>query len=71
MSSLPGLIDPAAPSTPAVAAPARAAILPAILPAVLAIGVGALLLYGAAFASTPKLHNAAHDSRHSAGFPCH
>jgi len=67
MSSLPGLIDPAAPSTPAIAAPASAAILPALL----AIGVGALLLYGAAFASTPKLHNAAHDSRHSAGFPCH
>lgn len=34
-------------------------------------GLGLVLLYGAAFAETPALHNAGHDGRHSAGFPCH
>ncbi|MET3130644.1 cobalt transporter subunit CbtB [Oxalobacteraceae bacterium GrIS 1.11] len=42
-----------------------------ILPVLLAGCLGTLLLYGAAFASTEALHNAAHDGRHSAGFPCH
>lgn len=41
------------------------------LPAAVAAGLGLVLLYGAAFAETPALHNAAHDGRHSAGFPCH
>ena len=41
------------------------------LPVALAAGLGLILLYGAAFAETPALHNAAHDGRHSAGFPCH
>ena len=41
------------------------------LPVAIAAGLGLLLLYGAAFAETPALHNAAHDGRHSAGFPCH
>lgn len=42
-----------------------------LVPASLVIGLGLVLLYGAAFATTPALHNAAHDGRHSAGFPCH
>lgn len=42
-----------------------------LLPAATAFGLGLVLLYGAAFAETPALHNAAHDGRHSAGFPCH
>ena len=42
-----------------------------ILPSLLAAGLGMVLLYGAAFAETAALHNAAHDGRHSAGFPCH
>lgn len=47
------------------AAPARlAAILSSFL-------LGAFVLAGAGFASTPALHNAAHDQRHSIGFPCH
>lgn len=41
------------------------------LPVAVATGLGLVLLYGAAFAETPALHNAAHDGRHSAGFPCH
>ncbi len=42
-----------------------------ILPFLMAGGLGIVLLYGAAFAETEALHNAAHDGRHSAGFPCH
>lgn len=42
-----------------------------ILPFLMAGGLGMVLLYGAAFAETEALHNAAHDSRHSASFPCH
>lgn len=33
--------------------------------------LGASLLYGIGFAQSEVLHNAAHDSRHAAGFPCH
>ena len=42
-----------------------------ILPALVAVGFGLVLFYAAGFAETAELHNAAHDSRHSAGFPCH
>jgi cobalt transporter subunit CbtB len=41
---------------------------PAALAALL---LGVVILYGVGFASTPLLHNAAHDTRHSQGFPCH
>jgi cobalt transporter subunit CbtB len=42
-----------------VAAPVCAAIL------------GLVLLYASGFAQTAEIHNGAHDTRHSAGFPCH
>lgn len=42
-----------------------------VFPVAVSAGLGLILLYGAAFAETPVLHNAAHDGRHSAGFPCH
>jgi cobalt transporter subunit CbtB len=42
-----------------------------LVAASMAVGLGAVLLFGAGFASMEALHNAAHDSRHSAGFPCH
>ncbi|TAK63940.1 CbtB domain-containing protein [Methylobacter sp.] len=42
-----------------------------ILPALLASMLGLALLYAAGFADTAQLHNAAHDGRHSASFPCH
>lgn len=42
-----------------------------ILPAMLAGFLGLGLLYAAGFAETAQLHNAAHDGRHSASFPCH
>jgi cobalt transporter subunit CbtB len=33
--------------------------------------LGSVILYGAGFVSTAAVHNAAHDIRHSQGFPCH
>ena len=39
--------------------------------ALLAVLLGTVILYGVGFASAPLLHNAAHDTRHSQGFPCH
>lgn len=42
-----------------------------VWPGVLAMLLGAVLIYGAGFAVTDALHNAAHDGRHSASFPCH
>ena len=42
-----------------------------LLPAVLAILLGAILVYGVGFASPMAIHNAAHDARHAFAFPCH
>jgi len=50
------------------AAPGAAAV---FLPAVLAILLGAVLVYGVGFASPMAIHNAAHDARHAFAFPCH
>lgn len=36
-----------------------------------ALTVGAVLLFGAAFAQPEIIHEATHDVRHAAGFPCH
>lgn len=33
--------------------------------------LGAVVLYGAVMVQSPAVHSAAHDMRHSAGFPCH
>ena len=32
---------------------------------------GSALLYGVGLAQDQRLHNAAHDTRHAIGFPCH
>ena len=56
----------------ALTAPTRSAtVMAKLVPFAITAGLGLVLLYGAAFAETPALHNAAHDGRHSAGFPCH
>ena len=47
---------------------ARAAVAPAAL---LALLVGAFLVFGAGFAGPAMLHEAAHDARHSINTPCH
>ena len=40
-------------------------------PALSAAVLGLVILYGAGFAPQSAAHNAAHDTRHSAAFPCH
>ena len=39
--------------------------------AVGALLLGSMLLFLVGFAPMPAVHNAAHDTRHSAAFPCH
>lgn len=53
------------------AAPTRVATASNLKAALLASALALVLLYGMGFAPMQALHNAAHDSRHSAGFPCH
>jgi cobalt transporter subunit CbtB len=48
-----------------------AAVSQGTLPAVVAIVLGAFVLFGVGFAGPSVIHNAAHDSRHSFAFPCH
>jgi cobalt transporter subunit CbtB len=43
----------------------------AFIPALAAILLGVLLLYGTGFAGSHTIHNAAHDARHAFAFPCH
>ena len=65
MSSVPALLNN-------VDVPSRAALWKdKILPGVFSGMLGLVLLYAAGFAETAELHNAAHDGRHSASFPCH
>jgi cobalt transporter subunit CbtB len=40
-------------------------------PAFLAVSLGLAILYLVGFSSFPRAHNAAHDTRHANGFPCH
>ena len=42
-----------------------------VLSAVVAMLLGAAILFVAGFSSNDFVHGAAHDVRHSAGFPCH
>lgn len=50
------------------AAPSRLTTLAASAAAAL---LGLTLLWGVGFSHLDAVHNAAHDARHSAGFPCH
>jgi cobalt transporter subunit CbtB len=36
-----------------------------------AMAFGVFLVFGVGLSHADKLHNAAHDTRHSIGFPCH
>jgi cobalt transporter subunit CbtB len=40
-------------------------------PALLALMLGLIVVYGVGFTTFPIAHNAAHDARHANGFPCH
>ncbi len=40
-------------------------------PALSAMALGLMLVLLVGFAPVPEVHNAAHDTRHTAAFPCH
>ena len=42
-----------------------------LLPALAAAMLGVVILFGVALANSDTIHNAAHDTRHAAAFPCH
>lgn len=42
-----------------------------VLPAVGLLLFGMAMLFGVGFANVSAMHNAAHDTRHATGFPCH
>ena len=39
--------------------------------AIMAAMLGIFLIWGVGFSPIMAVHNAAHDTRHSSGFPCH
>ena len=41
------------------------------LPALAVLLIGLVVVYAVGFSSLPRAHNAAHDTRHASGFPCH
>jgi cobalt transporter subunit CbtB len=63
-------LAPAASSAPAVPL-ALSAFARRLGPALLAAALGLVLLYGVGLAQAHLAHNAAHDTRHATGFPCH
>jgi cobalt transporter subunit CbtB len=44
---------------------------PIVAAAFAAAALGMALVYASGFAQVEAVHNAAHDARHAAGFPCH
>ena len=42
-----------------------------LIAGVLTLFIGLVLVGGVGFASDMAIHNGAHDTRHSLGFPCH
>ena len=55
----------------AQAAPGASSRTETLFAAVMAALLGSFLLLGVGFSHSDLLHNAAHDARHSIGFPCH
>ena len=50
---------------------AQSAALVERLPALAVLVLGLIILYGVGFSPFTRAHNAAHDTRHANGFPCH
>ena len=49
----------------------QAAKIEALKSSLLAVLLGAILIYGVGFTEIEGVHDAAHDSRHALSFPCH
>ena len=58
-------IAASAPATDAIVRPATR------WPGLLALVLGSVFILGTGFTHIGAAHNAAHDARHAAGFPCH
>jgi cobalt transporter subunit CbtB len=41
------------------------------VPAIITVACGIVLLFVVGFLQVPAVHNGAHDTRHTNGFPCH
>lgn len=41
------------------------------LPALMVLALGLVVVYAVGFSPFTRAHNAAHDTRHANGFPCH
>jgi cobalt transporter subunit CbtB len=60
------------PNSTAISIPrTRAWILTAQWPAIAVLFLGTTVLYFVGFSPFQRTHNAAHDTRHANGFPCH
>lgn len=59
-------------STSQAATLGQVALAPSRLaPATLVFAIGAMLMLIVGFAQPELIHNAAHDTRHAIGYPCH
>ena len=67
MAFLAGMRAQADTSSAAVASSRSERLAAAAVATLLGLGV----LWGVGFSHVPAWHNAAHDTRHSMGFPCH
>ncbi|MFN7931994.1 MAG: CbtB-domain containing protein [Bryobacteraceae bacterium] len=54
-----------------VSSAAQSSVLADRLPALAVLVFGLIILYGVGFSPFTRAHNAAHDTRHANGFPCH
>lgn len=43
----------------------------ALRASLVALSLGAFIIFAVGFAHTAEIHNAAHDTRHAMSFPCH
>jgi cobalt transporter subunit CbtB len=58
-------------NAPAVSTVASLSLSQRLVAGLIALMLGFVLLGTIGFASDVRLHNGAHDTRHSLGFPCH
>lgn len=64
-------LTPPSATAPGPAALTASPVSARLVPALFALGFGALLVFGTGFAHPEVIHNAAHDVRHAFAFPCH